>query len=151
MVEIDFTAAQVLLKVFKVCSEQGVTVAVARLESIRTQKAFERFGLHDALPKDRVFPQRGRSRPRARKIVRGRKSRERCHSSLILIWCQRLPQLIAKVVEFCSKANSVPGSRQTAIPSSLSAAKPRVEVLGNVVVMSVSPTLAGRDATACRL
>ena len=55
MVEIDFTAAQVLLKVFKVCSEQGVTVAVARLESIRTQKAFERFGLHDALPKDRVF------------------------------------------------------------------------------------------------
>ncbi len=41
--------------VFKVCSEQGVTVAVARLESIRTQKAFERFGLHDALPKDRVF------------------------------------------------------------------------------------------------
>jgi SulP family sulfate permease len=55
MVEIDFTAAQILLKVFKVCSEQGVTVAVARLESIRTQKAFERFGLHDALPKDRVF------------------------------------------------------------------------------------------------
>src|SRR6267378_7402159 len=51
----------------------------------------------------------------------------------------------------CSKANSVPGSRQTATPGSPSAAKPRVEVLGNVVVMSVSPTLAGRDAMACRL
>src|SRR5207247_9269826 len=30
----------------------------------------------------------------------------------------------------CSKANSVPGSRQTATPGSPSAAKPRVEVLG---------------------
>lgn len=55
MVEIDFTAAQVLLDVFKVCTEQGVTVAVARLESVRAQTAFERFGLHDVLPKDRVF------------------------------------------------------------------------------------------------
>src|SRR4029077_16605512 len=51
----------------------------------------------------------------------------------------------------CSKANSVPGSRQTATPGSPSAAKPRVGVLGNVVVTSVSPTLAGRDAMACRL
>lgn len=55
MVEIDFTAAQVLLDVFKECAEQGVTVAVARLESVRAQKAFDRFGLHDVLPKDRVF------------------------------------------------------------------------------------------------
>ena len=31
MVEIDFTAAQILLDVFKACSEQGVTVALARL------------------------------------------------------------------------------------------------------------------------
>jgi MFS superfamily sulfate permease-like transporter len=55
MVEIDFTAAQVLLDVFKECTEQGVTVAVARLESVRAQNAFDRFGLHDVLPKDRVF------------------------------------------------------------------------------------------------
>ncbi len=55
MVEIDFTAAQVLLEVFKTCNEQGVTVALARLESVRAQRAFERFELFDALPKERVF------------------------------------------------------------------------------------------------
>ena len=55
MVEIDFTAAQVLLEVFKACREQGVTVALARLESVRAQNAFERFELYDVLPKDRVF------------------------------------------------------------------------------------------------
>ena len=55
MVEIDFTAAQILLEVFKSCGEQGVTVAVARLESVRAQNAFERFRLYDVLPKDRVF------------------------------------------------------------------------------------------------
>ena len=43
------------------------------------------------------------------------------------------------------------GSMQTATLGSLSLAKPRVEVPGKVVVISVSPTLAGRVATACRL
>ena len=33
----------------------GVTVAVARLESVRAQNAFERFRLYDVLPKDHVF------------------------------------------------------------------------------------------------
>jgi SulP family sulfate permease len=55
MVEIDFTAAQVLLGIFTACREQGVIVAVARLESTRAQAAFERFNLYDVLPKDRVF------------------------------------------------------------------------------------------------
>jgi sulfate permease, SulP family len=55
MVEIDFTAAQILLDVFKACSEQGVTVALARLESVRAQAAFERFRLFDALPREHVF------------------------------------------------------------------------------------------------
>jgi MFS superfamily sulfate permease-like transporter len=55
MVEIDFTAAQILLDVFKACSEQGVTVALARLESVRAQDAFERFRLFDVLPKEHVF------------------------------------------------------------------------------------------------
>src|SRR3569623_3033354 len=55
MVEIDFTAAQVLLDVFKACKEQGVTIAVARLESMRAQRAFERFGLYEVLPRERVF------------------------------------------------------------------------------------------------
>jgi MFS superfamily sulfate permease-like transporter len=55
MVEIDFTAAQVLLDLFRECREQGVTVALARLESVRAQEAFERFHLYEALPKDHVF------------------------------------------------------------------------------------------------
>jgi sulfate permease, SulP family len=54
-VEIDFTAAQALLELFRECSEEGVTVAVARLESTRAQQAFERFGLYRALPKNHVF------------------------------------------------------------------------------------------------
>jgi len=49
------SAAQSLLELFKACREQGVTVAVARLESVRAQAAFERFGLYDVLPKDHVF------------------------------------------------------------------------------------------------
>jgi MFS superfamily sulfate permease-like transporter len=55
MVEIDFTAAQVLLDLLKASREDGVTVAVARLESTRAQDAFERFGIYDALPREHVF------------------------------------------------------------------------------------------------
>lgn len=55
MVEIDFTAAQILLDLFKACSEQGVTVALARLESVRAQDAFERFRLFDVLSREHVF------------------------------------------------------------------------------------------------
>jgi SulP family sulfate permease len=53
--EIDFTAAQALLDLFKSCGERRVTFAVARLESLRAQAAFERFGLYEALPRDHVF------------------------------------------------------------------------------------------------
>jgi len=55
IVEIDFTAAQILLDIFKACREEGVTVAMARLESVRAQDAFERFKLFDALSRDHVF------------------------------------------------------------------------------------------------
>jgi len=55
MVEIDFTAAQVLLELFRECREQGVAVALARLESVRAQEAFERFAIYEALPRDHVF------------------------------------------------------------------------------------------------
>ncbi|WP_426436160.1 SulP family inorganic anion transporter [Bradyrhizobium genosp. P] len=55
VVEIDFTAAQALHDLFRECREDGVTVAVARLESARAQAAFERFKLYDVLPQDRVF------------------------------------------------------------------------------------------------
>ncbi|HWZ38808.1 MAG TPA: SulP family inorganic anion transporter [Bradyrhizobium sp.] len=55
MVEIDFTAAQVLHDLLKASREDGVTVAVARLESTRAQDAFERFRIYDALPREHVF------------------------------------------------------------------------------------------------
>jgi sulfate permease, SulP family len=53
--EIDFTAAQALRDLITVCSEHHVTFAVARLESLRAQAAFERFGLYEMLPRDHVF------------------------------------------------------------------------------------------------
>jgi MFS superfamily sulfate permease-like transporter len=55
MPEIDFTAAQDLRELLKECQAQGVAVAIARLESLRAQAAFERFELFDVLPRDRVF------------------------------------------------------------------------------------------------
>jgi sulfate permease, SulP family len=55
MVEIDFTAAQVLIELFRECNDDGVTVALARLESVRAQEAFERFAVYEALPRDHVF------------------------------------------------------------------------------------------------
>jgi MFS superfamily sulfate permease-like transporter len=55
MIEIDFTAAQALHDLFRECRDDGVTVAIARLESTRAQEAFERFDLYEVLPKDRVF------------------------------------------------------------------------------------------------
>ncbi len=53
--EIDFTAAQTLRDLFKACAAAGVTVAVARLESLRAQDAFERFAIYDVLPRERIF------------------------------------------------------------------------------------------------
>ncbi|MGY4226008.1 SulP family sulfate permease [Bradyrhizobium sp. USDA 4503] len=55
MIEIDFTAAQTLRDLFRECRDEGVTVAVARLESERAQDAFGRFGLYEVLPRDHVF------------------------------------------------------------------------------------------------
>jgi SulP family sulfate permease len=55
MIEIDFTAAQTLLDLIRECHTEGVTVAMARLESTRAQEAFARFGLYDVLPRDHIF------------------------------------------------------------------------------------------------
>ena len=41
--------------------------------------------------------------------------------------------------------------RHTATFGSPTGAKPRVMVFQNLAVISLSPTLAGRDATSCRL
>lgn len=55
ILEIDFTAAQTLLEVIRECRNQDVTLAIARLESAHTQRAFERFGIYERLPRDCVF------------------------------------------------------------------------------------------------
>lgn len=55
LVEIDFTAAEIVLKVIKDCEGEGITFAVARLESVRARESFDRFGLTSALRQDRFF------------------------------------------------------------------------------------------------
>jgi sulfate permease, SulP family len=55
IVEIDFTAAQVLLAVIEECAQSKITLAIARLESLRAQEAFERFGIIGAVPRDHFF------------------------------------------------------------------------------------------------
>jgi sulfate permease, SulP family len=55
ILEIDFTAAQVLIDLIETCRRDGITVAVARLESVRAQEAFARFGINDRLGPHRVF------------------------------------------------------------------------------------------------
>src|SRR5262249_13946186 len=55
IVEIDYTAAQVLIGLIRDCHEQGVTFSIARLESVRAQEALDRFRIHDVLQPDRIF------------------------------------------------------------------------------------------------
>ena len=55
IVEIDFTAAQVLTGVIRDCHAQGIIFAIARLESERAQEALTRFHVHDVLQPDRLF------------------------------------------------------------------------------------------------
>ena len=55
IVEIDFTAAQVLSDIIRKCHADGVDFAVARLELIRAQDAMARFGIDALLGPDRQF------------------------------------------------------------------------------------------------
>jgi len=55
IVEIDFTAAQVLTDVIRQCHADGVDFAIARLESPRAQDAIVRFGIDALLGPDRQF------------------------------------------------------------------------------------------------
>jgi sulfate permease, SulP family len=49
IVEIDFTAAQILSDIIRSCRADGVAFAIARLESDRAQEAVARFGIEDLL------------------------------------------------------------------------------------------------------
>jgi sulfate permease, SulP family len=55
VIEIDYTAAQILRAFIADCKEQKIAVAVARLESLRAQEAFEHLGISDALDRTHVF------------------------------------------------------------------------------------------------
>jgi sulfate permease, SulP family len=55
MVAIDYTAADVLAEVIRTCRARGIDFAVARLESVRAQEAFARFGLTALLGPDHIF------------------------------------------------------------------------------------------------
>ena len=55
IVEIDFTAAQVLTDVIRQCHADGVDFAIARLESDRAQAAIGRFGIDALLGSNREF------------------------------------------------------------------------------------------------
>jgi len=55
IVEIDFTAAQILRDLIRHCHADGVDFAIARLESIRAQAAMARFGINQILGPDHSF------------------------------------------------------------------------------------------------
>ena len=53
--EIDFTAAEILLAFIEECRRLNITSAIARIESVRAQEAFERFGIVGSVPRDYFF------------------------------------------------------------------------------------------------
>ncbi len=55
IVEIDFTAAQILIDLIRKCHADGVDFAIARLESVRARDAMARFGINDLLGPDHLF------------------------------------------------------------------------------------------------
>jgi SulP family sulfate permease len=55
IVEIDFTAAQILRDLIRKCHADGVDFAIARLESVRAQAAMTRFGIDELLGPNRSF------------------------------------------------------------------------------------------------
>src|ERR1700733_11974600 len=55
IVEIDFTAAQVLTDLIRRCHADGLDFAIARLESVRALDAMTRFGICELLGADHLF------------------------------------------------------------------------------------------------
>jgi MFS superfamily sulfate permease-like transporter len=55
IVEIDFTAAQVLKDAIQKCHDRGITFALARLESVRARRALVQFGVMDVLNAQNLF------------------------------------------------------------------------------------------------
>jgi sulfate permease, SulP family len=55
IVEIDFTASQVLVEVIAHCRDAGISFDIARLESVRGQQALEQLGILELLGRERIF------------------------------------------------------------------------------------------------
>jgi sulfate permease, SulP family len=55
ILDIDFTAAQILSDLIRRCHADGIAFTIARLESIRAQDAVARFGIENVLGPDHVF------------------------------------------------------------------------------------------------
>jgi MFS superfamily sulfate permease-like transporter len=55
IVEIDFTAAQILTDIIRQCHADDIDFAIARLESLRAQDAIARFGIEALVGPDRQF------------------------------------------------------------------------------------------------
>ena len=55
IVEIDFTASEILIEVIRTAHAEGVDFAIARLESVRAAAALRRFGVMDVLGPGRLF------------------------------------------------------------------------------------------------
>ena len=55
IIALDYTASKILAEVITRCQTSGIDFAVARLESVRAQEAFSRFGIMDLLRQDHLF------------------------------------------------------------------------------------------------
>jgi MFS superfamily sulfate permease-like transporter len=55
IIEVDFTAAEILRELIAKLHGQGVQVAVARLSSVQARADLDRFGITEALGQDRIF------------------------------------------------------------------------------------------------
>jgi SulP family sulfate permease len=55
ILDIDFTAAQMLIELIKACQRDGIRLVIARLESERAQQAVRRYKIGEMLGKDRIF------------------------------------------------------------------------------------------------
>lgn len=55
ILEIDFTAAQMLIELIKACRRDGIRLVIARLESERAQAEVSRYRIDETLGKDCIF------------------------------------------------------------------------------------------------
>ena len=55
ILEIDFTAAQMLIELIKACHRDGIRIVMARLESERAQDAVSRYKIDETLGKGCIF------------------------------------------------------------------------------------------------